>query len=252
MVSDIGDPGALPGWGIEGCRRRVLGLKLVMEDAPRVCPRGLPMLLAVGEPVDTEEARATRVLGCLDMLLEAASAAVLVEILYLSPAMGGLLTAFVPSRLAAPVATLLLVGRGGGLMLPSLLDGRGGGRIDPSPLGGLIELDIVVLPYMDVGRALMLGFLLRVLSVTLLGAVILELGGLIRVGDVLSPPPLEFELNATALLSRGAGAAAAALVSMLNPLCILPSFPLPKPLSTAGFLMDLVREGNDVVDMALW
>lgn len=169
----------------------------------------------------------------------------------MSLAMGGRLTAFVPSELTGPAAILLVVGRAGGRMLPSLLDGRGGGRIDPSPPGGRIELIPDVLPYMEVGRGLMVGFLLSAVSVPLLGPVILELGGLMRVGDIPSPAP-PVELSATALLNRGAGAPAAALVSMLNPLRSLLSDPLLNPLSTAGFLIERVREGNDVVDMVLW
>lgn len=165
--------------------------------------------------------------------------------------MGGLLTAFDPSRFTEPAAILLEVGRGGGRMLPSLLDGRGGGRIDPSLLGGLMELVVDVLPYIDVGRGLMLGFL-KVDSVPLLGPVILELGGLIRVGDAFSPPPAELEVSVTALLNRGAGAAAAALVSMLNPLRSLLSLPSPSPVSIAGFLIERVLDGSEhVVDMVL-
>lgn len=92
----------------------------------------------------------------------------------------------------------------------------------------------------------MLGFLLSVDSdALLLGACILELAGLcIFVGDA-SPPR-------AALLNLGAGAAAAALVSMLNPFLVLEPMPLSKPKSTAGFLIERVRDGIDVVDMALW
>ena len=161
-------------------------------------------------------------------------------------AIGGLLTAFAPSEFMVPAAILLLVGRGGGRIDPSLLDGRGGGRIDPSLLGGLIELVPDVLPYMDCGRGLMLGFLLSVDSdVLLLGACILEPVGLcIFVGDA-SPAT-------AALLNLGAGAAAAALVSMLNPFLVLERMPLSEPESTAGFLIERVRDGIDVVDMVLW
>ena len=169
----------------------------------------------------------------------------------MSLAMGGLLTVFVPSGFTAPAAVLPVVGRGGGLIEPSLLDGRGGGRIDASILGGLMEMLVDVVPYIEVGRGLMLGFLRRLVSAALPGATSLELVGLAgrRVGE-MSPAPAE--LRRAALLSRGAGAAAAARVSMLNPLRNLDSVPLPRPVSTPGFLIERVREGNAVVDMVLW
>lgn len=170
--------------------------------------------------------------------------------------MGGLLTALVPSALTVPAAILPLVGLGGGLIAPSRLEGRGGGRIDPSRLGGLIEDVPDVLPYMDCGRGLMLGFRLSVLSAPLmplpllLGACILELVGLcILVGEI-SPVAAEL-FRSAALLNRGAGAAAAALVSMVSPLSVLVAAPLLIPESTAGFLIERVRDGIDVVDMAL-
>ena len=109
---------------------------------------------------------------------------------------------------------------------------------------------------MDCGRGLMVGFLLSVLSDALLplplllGAWILELVGLcILVGDA-SPAPAEL-LGSAALLNRGADAPAAALVSMLSPLRVLAADPLPIPESTAGFRIERVRDGIDVVDMVL-
>lgn len=80
----MGDAGAFCGWDIDGWRRRVLELRfvvLVMEEAVRVCPRGEPMLLGVAEPVEAEEARIRRVLGCLDIPLDTGSVAVLVVVL---------------------------------------------------------------------------------------------------------------------------------------------------------------------------
>lgn len=114
-----------------------------------------------------------------------------------------------------------------------------------------------MLPYMDCGRGLMVGFLLRVLSDALLplppllGACILELVGLCILVGLTSPAPAEL-LGRAALLNRGAGAAAAALVSTLSPLRVLVAAPLLIPASTAGFLIERVRDGIDVVDMVLW
>lgn len=64
-------------------------LRLVMEDAFLVCPRGLPGMPVEGDPVDVELARVKRVLCCLEMpppmplVLESALvlAVVLVDIL---------------------------------------------------------------------------------------------------------------------------------------------------------------------------
>lgn len=141
-------------------------------------------------------------------------------------------------------------------MAPSRLEGRGGGRIDPSRLGGLIEDVPDVLPYMDCGRGLMVGFLLSVLSgpllpvPLLLDACVLELVGLCILVGLISPAPAELSRRA-ALLNRGVGAAAAALVSIFSPLRVLVAAPLPIPESTAGFLIERVRDGIDVVDMLL-
>lgn len=172
----------------------------------------------------------------------------------MSLAISGRLTAFVPSEFNVAAAILLLVGLAGGLIAPSRLEGRGGGRIDPSRLKGLIEDVPDVLPYMDCGRGFMVGFLLSVLSdpllpvPLLLGACILQLVGLCILAGLISPPPAEL-LGRAPLLNRGAGAAAAALVSMLSPLRVLDAAPLPIPESMAGFLIERVRDGIDVVDM---
>ena len=68
-VSDVGDPGA-GFWEIEGWRRRVLWLRLILlviEFAFLVCPRGDPGLAEweLEPAVDIELARVRRVLGCL-------------------------------------------------------------------------------------------------------------------------------------------------------------------------------------------
>lgn len=52
-----------------------------MEEGLRVCPRGVSMLLGVAEPLEIEEARKRRVLGCLEIPLEDGSVAILVVVL---------------------------------------------------------------------------------------------------------------------------------------------------------------------------